>query len=591
METQYEDREYVFKGGMIRHVSLAKACNAGFWTAKSMHGDEEEALTRVNGSELFSPADLGGRIEGLFQVTLNAVLYYFAMANGKIYRVFGSGLTDLLTGQVAGYYEGRTLNSIFYLTSGVNANRKILSNLFVQNVGIAAPATPLTAAVSASAGVLNAAYSYKYTYRNSITGHESDPSPVSNTVSPTNDQVDLSLIANSPDTQVDRKVIYRTTAGGAGVWFRVDEISGTVTTYADNIADAALGEEVFEDSGVPPQATFIEIYNGMMAYAGLATPNQNRVAMSGVLRPEAHDADNVYDLDPDEADSITGIKKFGTQLAVYKRKGLFLGSGRGPDEMDFSRTRVKNGSLGNAGIIDEDSRHFYLSERGPYVFGGLQEEFFGRPIQAFYKTLDLNFLANASGASYPPLNQLIWNVAEVGQADFNTWLIFNTQTKEWTIRDFASSRLSVYLDALGNTKLWLGGADGFLYTGDQGPGDNGANINLEVITRGICLRYKDKQPDLAQSYNFRHLEIYYDANGGTSPITVSYALDQPTNLYQSVVNKDTGASTFVPTTGNVARFDLNAHGRLLFVKLTGSSTEALVIRGLRIQGHALGRRA
>lgn len=589
MPSQYEDREYVLKGGIIRHLSTFKYVNAGFWQVKGMHGDNEDALTKWNGSELFSITSMGARVVGLFQVTQGAGVNYFVMANGKIMRVNGATVTDLLTGQAAGYYDGETLNSIFYAVSGVNANKKILSTLAVQGVGIAAPGSACTAALGA-VGVLTGDYSYKYTYKNSVTGHESNPSPVSNVITTTTDQVSLTGIAASGDSQVDYKVIYRTTTGGDGVWFRVAEITNATTTYTDNIADTSLAEAVLEDSGVPPQASYVELYNGMLAYAGLESPNQSRVAMSGVLRPEACDPDNVYDLEPDEQDIITGMKRFGGSLAVYKRNRLFLGVGSSPDELNFVPTRVNEGSLGNACIIDYNSAHWYLGERGPFVFGGLKEEYIGRPIQEFYKTLDPLYLGNASGVFYKPMNMLIWNVMEIGQSDFNTWLCYNTQTKEWTVRDFASSRLAIYLDAIKATKLWLGGVNGYTYTGDIGTGDNGSNITCEVVTRGICLKYINKQPDLEQTYVFRHIEILYDANGGTSPVTVQYALDSPTANFQSVKNVATGASTFIPTTGTRARFDLAGYGRLLFIKLTVDSAEALTIRGIRIQGNALGRR-
>ena len=111
-----------------------------------------------------------------------------------------------------------------------------------------------------------------------------------------------------------------------------------------------------------------------------------------------------------------------------------------------------------------------------------------------------------------------------------------------------------------------------------------------MVTRGICLKYTNKQPDLEQTYVFRHIEILYDANGGTSPVTVQYALDKPDANYQNTVNVATGASTFIPTTGTRARFDLAGYGRLLFIKLTVDSAEALTIRGIRVQGNALGRR-
>lgn len=586
--SQYLDRDYVMKGGMVRHLSIMKHVNAGFWIVKGMQGNDEDALTKVNGSELYCSENVGGRITGLFQVTLGNVVYAIVMANGKILRVSTGDAIELITGQNAGYYDGRTLQSVFYAVSGTNPNKKILTDLSVQGVGIEAPLTALVAAVGI-AGPNTGDYSWKYTYKNTTTGHESNPSPVSNTLTMTSDKADLTSIDVSADPQVDAKVIYRTTADGDGLWFRVAEIAAAATTFTDDIEDDDLSELVFEDNGVPPQCSLIEIFNGMMIYAGQAAPNRNRVSISGVLRPEAVDPDNDQDLEPDEEDHISGLKRFGSALAVYKKRRIFMGSGKAPDEMEFVPTRVRQGSLGNA-IIDFNSSHYYLSQQGPMVFSGLREEFIGRPIQQFYKGLDPEKLANASGCVYEPLNQLIWNVQEEGQSDFNTWLCLNTETKEWTIRDHATSRLAVYFDAIGNIKLWLGAVDGYLYTGDTGTGDNGATILCQVVTRGFCLSYVNKQPDLSQTYNFRHLEILYDANGGSTPVTVQVAIDKPDANYQSVVNASTGLSTFLPTTGNKVRFDMNQQGRLLFVKFTVATTEDLVIRGIRLQGIPLGRR-
>lgn len=586
---QYIDREYVLKGGIVRHLSTFRYTNAGFWTVSGMHGDDEDSLTKCSGSELFSSTSLGARVVGLFQVTLNNNVFYFAMANGNVVSVSGSTVTTLLSGEASGYYQAVTLNSIFYFASGVNANKKILSNLSVQNVGIAAP-TVAPVAAAGTPGPLTGDYSWKYTFKNSVTGVESNPSPVSNTITLGAVYAALSSLNNSSDTQVDRKVIYRTTNGGDGLWFRVAEIDAALTTYIDGAADGDLAELVLEDSGVPPQSSLIELYNGMIVYAGQASPNRNRVSVSGVLRPESVDPDNDQDLSPDEDDFITGMKVFGSTIAVYKRRALFIGNGTSPDAINFTRTRVKEGSLGGRGIIEHNSSHFYLSERGPFAYSGLREDFIGRSIQHYYKTLDVSLLANASGVKYTPLNQLIWNVGVVGDPDATVWLCFNTETKEWTTREFGSSTLSTYFDALGRTRLWLGGSNGYLYTGDVGSGDNGANIPVEIVTRGLCLSYQDKQPDTSQTYCFRHIDVRYDANGGTAPVTVDYAIDKPDANFVGVKNKATGLSSFVPATGSIARFDLAGYGRLIFLRFTTSSTEALKIRGVKLYGTALGRK-
>jgi hypothetical protein len=67
-------------------------------------------------------------------------------------------------------------------------------------------------------------------------------------------------------------------------------------------------------------------------------------------------------------------------------------------------------------------------------------------------------------------------------------------------------------------------------------------------------------------------------------------MDKKEGPFLPLVNKDTGLSTFSLSTGNRVRFDLNGIGRLLYVKIFGSSKEPLALKGMRVEGHALGRR-
>ena len=165
-------------------------------------------------------------------------------------------------------------------------------------------------------------------------------------------------------------------------------------------------------------------------------------------------------------------------------------------------------------------------------------------------------------------------------------------SKEWSTRAHATSKLSIYKDIYGRSVLWIGGVNGYTYNGDRGNADDGTNITVDVILRGIALRNTKAGPDLDQLYAFRHIEILYDANGGSSPVTISYALDDPTTTYFNAVNPIDGSSHFTPTTGFRARFDLpdTAVGRLIFIRIQAASQEALKIRGVRVEGNGLGRR-
>lgn len=582
------DASVALDGGINTDLSEARPGN-GHLVVKGFHGNKRGSLTKWSGMAKFSTGAMGSdRITGMFRVKLGVNVLYFVMAGPTVFQVNPTSAIAILSGQTPAYYDGRVVGSNFYFGSGVNPNKKILQDLTVQNLGIAPPASAPTAADN-GAGSLTGTFDYVRTFKNSVTGHESDPSPASGPITVTSRNVLVGGLGGATDPQADVQVLYRTTSSNPGQYFRVVELPIGTTSYSDAVTDGNLGEEVLQDNGVPPQAAYMEFYNSMMVYAGIPS-SPNMVAFSGVLRPEAHSLDDEQILDPQDDDVITGLKLFGKAVAIYKNRALYIGSGITPDGIDIDRTAVKEGTFANASIIEFESNHAYLGERGPFIFNGLREQFIGYAIQDFWATLDLGAMNGSSGVYYKPLNMLIWNVKEVGEPDFNLWLCFNTKTKEWTTRPHSSSRLSTFLESDTKTKLWIGGANGVLYSGDLGTSDDGVPIAIELKTRGIGLRVKGKSWDLDALYCFRHVEVHYQPNGGSGPITVQYSIDEKDGPWLPLVNASTGTSTFVPATGNRARFDLNGLGKLIYLRVTGATMESLELKGVRVEGYQLGRR-
>jgi len=106
------------------------------------------------------------------------------------------------------------------------------------------PAAP-TIAINATAGNLNGAYKYEVTYVTSE-GESSSKFLESNSVSPVNQQIDISGIATG-GAEVTARKLYRT-LGGAGyprIKYLVTTINDNVTTtYTDNLVDGSLGAAI-----------------------------------------------------------------------------------------------------------------------------------------------------------------------------------------------------------------------------------------------------------------------------------------------------------------------------------------------------------
>lgn len=122
-------------------------------------------------------------------------------------------------------------------------------------MGVTAPTTALTAAANGSGGSLSAG-TYYYYYRYVTTdGKFSNLSPVASIVAVSNDRGNLSVIAESSDTRVASKQIWRTIIGDSTVIYLVTTITNGIgtTTYNDGNSDATIqanqAEPILNDDG------------------------------------------------------------------------------------------------------------------------------------------------------------------------------------------------------------------------------------------------------------------------------------------------------------------------------------------------------
>jgi len=118
-----------------------------------------------------------------------------------------------------------------YIAGGVPAFWDGGSN-DIERVGIPPPATAPT--LGSSGTGLTGSFKYVYTFRNSVSGLESDRSPEA-TITVTDDQIDLTALETTTAAAgVDEKRIYRTQNGGS-IFF----LTGTTTLAATTFTEPA----------------------------------------------------------------------------------------------------------------------------------------------------------------------------------------------------------------------------------------------------------------------------------------------------------------------------------------------------------------
>lgn len=184
--------------------------------------------------------------------------YLFVASNGHLYNVSSSSKTVIdsdLTREELHFISHR--GRCWF--NGANTQRKI-SSLTASRVGVVAPETKPTVAQAGTG--LTGSYAWKYTYvikESGVKVWESDPSPVSDSKSLSNEGATITPAA-SGDSRVNARRIYRTSAGGAVYQYEgeIDNNTDGATFSSGSVTDANLGDIIETNHGVPDTGEFSE---------------------------------------------------------------------------------------------------------------------------------------------------------------------------------------------------------------------------------------------------------------------------------------------------------------------------------------------
>lgn len=312
-----------FSLGLNRKRNPAVLSPQELYIAENVVLNEEGSVTKRKGYSKFIATAGSLQInkacmyKDKFYGTQNNVLVYW---NGTAWANAGAINNDF----------GHTIaNEFLFVGDGTNVNKKWNGTAYT-NMGIVAPTGTATVAVNPAAGNLNGSYTYKITfYRSGSYAHESNAGTASAAVTPANEKVDLTAIPVSTDTQVTARKIYRA-KDGAG-WYYIATISdNTTTTYTDNIADTAIGDELSIKNGVMPPVKYMAYAGDRIWGAGNST-DKSYVYYSSPSYNAQEGVESYYtgvdfiavDVG-DVSDEITGLVAYSNYVFVFKKNKIYV---------------------------------------------------------------------------------------------------------------------------------------------------------------------------------------------------------------------------------------------------------------------------
>ena len=489
------------------------------------------------------------------------------------------------------YRDASILLDQMYIGDGVNGNIRFDANNTspaAWNMGMAqATIAPTTVTSSTSGGSMtNGVYKYTYTYKNAM-GAESNPYWNSTT----NDYYVVTVGGTSTayttcqhtigftnsttlDPQVTTRVIYRSTVNG-GLPLKLVEQAIALTSYADTYSDSQLTIAVnLTANGVPPVFSMIDIYKGVAFMAGDPN-NKSRVWFSGNSKPYAVDSNDYRDLDPNDGDIVTGIKRFLTTIVAFKNNSIWNAIGNDRTDFGFDRKVTAVGSVNNASIVDVPHTNIlaFLSPNGKfYFYDGTQATPTAINIEPLLSTFDKSKFTEVVGCSVPSYNQCRWLFPNENKIVWYDYILEKWGTT--SITNVPGNFCAPMRDELSALRFCLAGTSGYVWYGDRSTTDDGSAITCEVIDRGHPKA--DVNPE--NNKMFYHLFVWFKPTAGVT-------------LNTSILKNDPDGTPIVPANYTIdasapsgqAHIHFNATARRLYVKITESSS----IGGLVLRGWAL----
>lgn len=391
----------------------------------------------------------------------------------------------------------------------------------LDGLGIAAPLAPPAVVTNAVGGTFVAGtYQVYYTFRNSKTGDESNPSPPTQIVmTGATSKIDSVALSISPDPQVNQRRIYVSLIGGLPGSAAFLATNGTIddnitTNWTTDIVAApttgiALEHFLHEEA---PQASIVGVYKDFLFLGGnqLYPTRVYRNSIAGSL--SYFDQSEVYiDLNLNTGDPVVGMFEQFNRFVVSLRDGfasLFL-TGDVTDPVHFDYVSMSHGPVGPKAAVNFNDEFFYLGEQDFWRSNTFGEENISTPDNPLYPSIqrtirdriDSMRRRRTSLAGHRGRNQIYMACTFEGHRN-DTTLIYDRTNRIWSKYNLPVDILAEVEDE--NDRPWIHGIiHGFVCRLDTGEYDGvddltnrtglasaGSPVSLSVPTPIFTTDYK-----------------------------------------------------------------------------------------------------
>jgi hypothetical protein len=291
--------------------------------------------------------------------------------------------------------------------------------------GIAAPSTAPTLAAGAAGDIPAANFIGVYTFYNTATNVESNPSPASAVyVHAGSKKINWSGIGVSSNSQVGARRLYRVLPNQTGEYYFVAQIDNNFdTTFTgDNVLVQDLGEAVSFSNGLPPPG----LHFGTVWKERLFASDKVDVFYSESGRIECFDEESIISVFPDDGHEIRAVYAYGDRLIIGKTNKIHYLVGTDPDNFGLFTLSDRHGCASHHSMHSAEGQLFWLGFDNIYRSDG--NSVIGLAsvkLKTILADLDPITLEYAVGTVFPGLNWYVLVIPGV------TTVVYNYKTDAW----------------------------------------------------------------------------------------------------------------------------------------------------------------
>jgi hypothetical protein len=318
---------------------------------------------------------------------------------------------------------------------------------------------------------------------------------------------------------------------------------------------------------------------------GVSYPS--RLRWSDVNNIETWPANNYWDVESDDGDSIVAIKQFEDKLLIFKKNSIHQALITGSAGAEAFIVRPLARGIGawakNSVKVIDNAGVVFLGPNGVYLFDGEQFTLISDPIQRKIDTINRSRYSQAVGDIYRSRNQYWLSVSTGTETNNGVVLVYDYAQNAWTTYEgIDANAMAVAEDSNGNVVLLTGDYGGNVYKQDTGTSDNPAGVATAISASYSTPDLHFGIPEVEKTFKYLYVFTVIDA---TTTVTINAYYDYQTELIgtHSISLGQSGAvwgtaiwgSAIWPATQyKVSRIELNRHGRSIKLNFSNDDSNA-----------------